>query len=59
MSQQTNISGHTHLISLLGSPIRHSMSPATHNLAFQKLGVDSVYIVFDEQQTICLTLLLQ
>lgn len=47
MSQQTNISGHTHLISLLGSPIRHSMSPATHNLAFQKLGVDSVYIVFD------------
>ncbi len=50
MSQQTSISGHTHLISLLGSPIRHSMSPATHNLSFQKLGIDSVYLVFDVKQ---------
>lgn len=47
MSQRSAISGHTHIISLLGSPIRHSMSPATHNLSFEKLGVDSVYIVFD------------
>lgn len=50
MSQETQISGHTHLISLLGSPIRHSMSPATHNTSFQKLGVDSVYVVFDVVQ---------
>ena len=50
MSQKTEISGHTHLISLLGSPIRHSMSPATHNLSFEKLGVDSIYIVFDVKQ---------
>lgn len=47
MSQRSAISGHTHIISLLGSPIRHSMSPATHNLSFEKLGVDSVYVVFD------------
>lgn len=50
MSERTKISGHTHLISLLGSPIRHSMSPATHNLSFEKLGVDSVYVVFDVQR---------
>lgn len=50
MSQVTEISGHTHLVSLLGSPIRHSMSPATHNLSFQKLGVDTVYVVFDVKQ---------
>lgn len=47
MSQRSAISGHTHIISLLGSPIRHSMSPATHNLSFEKLDVDSVYVVFD------------
>ena len=50
MSQKTEISGHTHLISLLGSPIRHSMSPATHNLSFEKLDVDSIYVVFDVKQ---------
>lgn len=50
MSQKVGISGHTHIISLLGSPIRHSMSPATHNLSFEKLGVDSIYIVFDVKQ---------
>lgn len=50
MSEKTKISGHTHLISLLGSPIRHSMSPATHNLSFEKLGVDSVYVVFNVRQ---------
>ena len=41
MSEKTKISGHTHLISLLGSPIRHSMSPATHNLSFEKLGLSA------------------
>lgn len=50
MSEKTKISGHTHLISLLGSLIRHSMSPATHNLSFEKLGVDSVYVVFNVRQ---------
>ena len=59
MPEKIEISGHTHLISLLGSPIRHSMSPATHNLSFEKLGVDSIYIVFDVKRTICLTSLQQ
>ncbi|MEF2845732.1 MAG: shikimate dehydrogenase family protein [Eggerthellaceae bacterium] len=50
MSKKTEISGHTHLISLIAKPIRHSLSPATHNLSFEKLGVDSVYLVFDVDQ---------
>ncbi len=50
MGEKQRISGHTHLISLLGSPVAHSGSPATHNLSFEKLGVDAVYIVFDVKE---------
>lgn len=41
------ISGHTHLVALLGNPTHHSLSPATHNLSFQLLGIDAVYLCFD------------
>lgn len=41
------ISGHTTLISLLGSPVSHSISPAMHNEAFHQLGLDYVYLAFD------------
>lgn len=41
------ISGHTELIGLIATPIRHSMSPAMHNAAFEKLGMDKVYLVFE------------
>ena len=47
MAESDRISGHTRLISLLGKPTSHSMSPATHNLSFQLLGVDAVYLCFD------------
>ena len=47
MAETDRISGHTRLISLLGKPTSHSMSPATHNLSFQLLGVDAVYVCFD------------
>ena len=43
------ISGHTHMISLIGSPVSHSASPATHNYSFDKLGIDSIYLAFDVQ----------
>ena len=33
------------MICLLGSPVAHSMSPAMHNAAFEKLGMDKVYLV--------------
>lgn len=46
-AQSTFISGHTHLISLLGKPIRHSASPVTHSVSFEKTGVDAVYLAFE------------
>lgn len=41
------ISGHTTLIALLGSPVSHSISPLMHNEAFRLLGLDYVYLCFD------------
>lgn len=42
-----SITGHTHLVSMIGSPVAHSASPATHTLAYQKVGIDAVFLVFD------------
>lgn len=41
------ISGHTILTGLLGSPVAHSISPAMHNESFKQLGLDYVYLAFD------------
>lgn len=41
------ITGHTGLTCLLGSPVAHSISPAMHNMAFETLGLDYVYLAFD------------
>lgn len=41
-----NITGHTRLICLLGDPVSHSISPAMHNLSFETLGLDYVYMAF-------------
>lgn len=41
------ITGHTRLTGLLGSPIAHSISPMMHNEAFNQLGLDYVYLAFD------------
>lgn len=41
------ITGHTMLTGLLGSPISHSISPAMHNEAFRQLNLDYVYLAFD------------
>ena len=41
------ITGHTRLTGLLGSPVEHSISPMMHNEAFQQLGLDYVYLAFD------------
>ena len=43
----TEISGHTGLVPLLGSPVEHSLSPAIHNESFKRLGIDAVYLVAD------------
>lgn len=41
------ITGHTVLTALLGSPVAHSISPMMHNEAFQLLGLDYAYLAFD------------
>lgn len=41
------ITGHTVLTGLLGSPVAHSISPMMHNEAFRQLDLDYVYLAFD------------
>lgn len=41
------ITGYTQFTGLLGSPVRHSISPMMHNEAFRLLGLDCVYLAFD------------
>lgn len=41
------ITGHTRLTGLLGSPVSHSISPMMHNEAFRLLDLDYVYLAFD------------
>nr|MBI3614685.1 shikimate dehydrogenase [Nitrospirota bacterium] len=40
------INARTQLCGLLGNPVEHSLSPAIHNAAFQKLGLNFVYLAF-------------
>jgi len=37
----------TRLAAVLGSPVRHSLSPAMHNAAFRELGLDWIYLAFE------------
>lgn len=41
-----NITGTTRLCALFGDPIHHSKSPAMHNLAFERAGLDYAYMAF-------------
>lgn len=41
-----SISGKTKVCGLIGDPVEHTMSPAMHNAAFKKLGLDYVYVPF-------------
>lgn len=41
------ITGHTRLGCLLGSPVAHSISPMMYNESFRLLGLDFVYLCFD------------
>lgn len=43
---KSTITGHTRLICLFGDPVAHSISPAMHNLSFETLGLDYVYLAF-------------
>lgn len=39
--------GYTELYGLLGMPVRHSFSPAMYNYAFEKSGINAVYLAFE------------
>lgn len=41
------ITGHTRLTGLLGSPVEHSISPMMHNESFRQLDLDYAYLAFD------------
>lgn len=47
MADQGRIDGRTKLIGLTATPIGHSLSPAMHNMAFRKLGLNCVYMAFE------------
>jgi shikimate dehydrogenase len=40
------ITGKTKICGLIGDPVEHTASPAMHNAAFKKLGLDFLYIPF-------------
>ncbi|MCD6452791.1 MAG: shikimate dehydrogenase [Dehalococcoidales bacterium] len=44
------ISGRTKICGVIGDPIEHTMSPAMHNAAFRKLGLDYLYVPFRVSQ---------
>ncbi len=41
------LSGATRLCGVAGNPVRHSLSPALHNAAYEALGIDWVYLPFE------------
>jgi shikimate dehydrogenase len=41
------ISANTRVAAVIGSPVRHSLSPALHNAGFAATGVDWVYAAFE------------
>jgi shikimate dehydrogenase len=40
------ITGKTRICGLIGDPVEHTVSPAMHNAAFKKLGLDFLYLPF-------------
>ena len=41
------IDGHTRLAAVIANPIKHSISPFIHNYAFEKTGVNGVYVAWE------------
>jgi len=45
------ISSRTRVCALIGDPVEHSLSPIMQNKAFNHLGLDFVYVVFEVKKT--------
>lgn len=46
MTSVMDINTHTKFCGVIGNPVEHSLSPAIHNAAFQKLGLNFVYLAW-------------
>ncbi len=44
------LSGHTEMLALMATPIRHSLSPKMYNETYAKLGLDYAYLAFEVGQ---------
>jgi shikimate dehydrogenase len=42
----TDIDVHTQFCGVIGNPVEHSLSPAIHNAAFRKLGLNFIYLAW-------------
>jgi len=47
--------GTTSVAAVIGSPVRHSRSPAIHNAAFAAAGLDWVYLAFEVTKEVAVT----
>jgi shikimate dehydrogenase len=43
----------TQMCAVIGNPIAHSLSPAIHNAAYEKMGLDFVYLAFRVEDVQC------
>ena len=51
MQSSVEINSNTKIVGVIGHPIKHTLSPAMHNYAFNKLKLDYVYLPFDISST--------
>ena len=47
------INGHTRMAAVVAKPIKHSISPLIHNMAFEKTGVNGVYLAWEVEAKDC------
>lgn len=45
-SLMTKVNGNTHVVGIIGNPIRHTLSPIMQNAAFMAVGLDYIYVPF-------------
>lgn len=47
MNLENKFNHNTTIIGVIGHPIRHSLSPLMHNISFEELGLNYIYLPFD------------
>ena len=44
------VTGATKILGVIGNPVKHSLSPFIHNLCYERLGIDAVYLPFEQEE---------